>query len=339
MSVTTPYPRGTLPLTSEVVLVTPEYARTLRTTCHFERQRAINADQVKRLASEMSHGWFLAGTPIWLCVLPDRSMLIVNGNHTLEAVASLDFAVPLTIVYQQVTDINEASLAYACFDINRTRTWLQAAQAIGLDDKIPLVQAVLPALSLISLNFVENKAATNITQSRRLRFDAAADYTSAAHLLHVAFHGGARSILALLRRAPVFAVALATSRYQPGVAEEFWHGIAADDGLKTTDPRKALLRYLANNAVRTSIYRMEQAKGAALAWNAFFKKQELTLIKPNQMKEFYLFGTPWHNGTSAPEPKPSAKRPSGEEVGKSMVKTGTQTSADGKVTPVVVYAP
>ena len=339
MTAKTPYPRGVAPLASEVVLVTPEYARTLRETCHFERQRAINADQVKRLASEMTRGWFLAGTPIWLCVLPDRSMLIVNGNHTLEAVASLDFAVPLTVVYQQVADINEASLAYACFDINRTRTWLQAAQAVGLDDKIPLVQAVLPALSLISLNFVENKAATDITLSRRLRFEAAADYTSAAHLLHVAFHGCPRSTLALLRRAPVFAVALASSRYQPGVAEEFWHGIAADDGLKTTDPRKALLRYLLNNAVRTSSYRTEQSNAAALAWNAFFKKQPLQQIKPNQMKEFYLFGTPWHSGTPAPEPKPAAKKPSGQKVGKSAVKTGTQTSADGVVTPVAVYAP
>jgi hypothetical protein len=89
---------------AELVLVTPDEARLLRDTCNFARQRAIRIDNVNRLLSEAQRGVFVPGTPVFICVLPDGSMRIVNGNHTLEMVASLGHPVPLTLIYAKVKD-------------------------------------------------------------------------------------------------------------------------------------------------------------------------------------------------------------------------------------------
>src|SRR5690606_12147457 len=47
-----------------------------------------------------------------------------------------------------------------------------------------------------------------------------------------------------LRNPGVLAVALMTVKYQPKLAEEFWRGLAENDGLRRGDPRHTLLNDL-----------------------------------------------------------------------------------------------
>ena len=49
---------------SVVQIITPVYARHLRDTAHFDRQRNIRPANVARLAAEMVSGRFTVGTPI-----------------------------------------------------------------------------------------------------------------------------------------------------------------------------------------------------------------------------------------------------------------------------------
>jgi hypothetical protein len=91
-------------ISSETVMMSPQMARTMRAKAHFDRQRPIRQPHVERLKEEMDRGWFLPGTPIWLCVLPSGQEWIINGNHTLEAIGSSDFSVPLTVIRQRVRD-------------------------------------------------------------------------------------------------------------------------------------------------------------------------------------------------------------------------------------------
>lgn len=280
-------------LETEVRWVTPQEARELRDSCRFERQREIRSDHVHRLADEMKQGWFLAGTPIWFCVLPDRSMVLVNGNHTLEAVAECGAAIPLTLVYQQVGSIDEAAQAYACFDIQRTRTWGQAAHAAGIDAGLPETGKTIAAVGIIQSGFSTASHLVGVGMlSRPTRFGLLAEYRGAALLIHAAMTGSPPINQRLVRRAAVFAIALATARYQPATAEEFWGGLALDDGLRVTDPRKALLRYLQNNSANPNMgSRRNQAAAAANAWNAFFEKRSIEVVKTSGT--FELLGTPW----------------------------------------------
>lgn len=281
-------------LKTEVVAVTPAMARTMRDSMHFERQRPISARNVQRLDEEMQRGWFLAGTPIFLCELPDGRKVIVNGNHTLEAVSQSGVTVPLTVITKLVADIEEAARVYATFDIQKVRTWRDTLQATGFSQQVPMADHVVAALGLIMEGFSHDPHFIS-AQSRNARLELLPLYVEAAAVIASALENGTIQATRLIKRAGVLSVALYTARYQPSTAHDFWRGAALDDGLRSNDPRKALLRYLINNKA-TAATRTTLARAAALAWNAFFEGRTLEYVKPNQADATRILGTPWQKG-------------------------------------------
>lgn len=299
-------------LASEIVNCTPEMAKKINKNCLFERQRPMSATHVQRLASEMKRGWFLAGTPVFFCILPGDKQILVNGQHTIEAIATSGVTIPLTFIRQGVASLEEAAKAYACFDIQRSRTWMQAAQAQGLGDKIPMLSAALPAMSWIMRGFRDaHDMSAGTLQSRQARFDAIKDYQGPLMSIWTMLNETPILNQRSIKRAAVFAVAMVTTKAQPSMGEEFWGGMAKDDGLRVGDPRRTLLKYLQNNTVREAARDMLLA--TALAWNAFFENRSLETCKPRQMKVFQLKGTPWSftksvaaNKISVPKTKSAA---------------------------------
>lgn len=310
--------------------VTPEMAKRLRLSCHYERQRKLRVEHINRLASEMKHGWFLAGTPIWMCVMPDKSMFIVNGNHTLEAIVQSSVSIPLTFVYQQVTSLEEVATIYACFDIQRMRTWMQAASAAGLADEIPLAKHVLAALSHIIADFGSGGNIDRIPElrSRPLRFQLMEEYKQAAAMLQVCLHGAPPDNARLVRRSGPMAVALVTTRYQPSSAEEFWRNMVWDDGLRKDDPRKVLLRYLTNHDTVGQQATRENTIAAANAWNAWFESRTLDHVRPSLSVRVSILGTPWAAS------QPTVKR--SQKVQKGRMETGRRVTGQG-IEEVVSY--
>lgn len=284
-----------LALSSEHAAVSPAVARHMRDTMHFERQRQITSRHVDRLAQEMRRGWFLAGTPIFICVMPDGRQFIVNGNHTLEAVHASGITLPLTIIRKKVRTFEDVAACYATFDIQKTRTWGDALKAAGVATEIPNATKVVAALALIQSGFWD-QGYTDFT-SRRKRLDLLPEYTQAAHLLHVAAEGAPSANQKILHRAAFLGVALYTARYQPTTAEEFWGGMAKDDGLAKNDPRKSLLRFGISNPISGGgTQRLYHAKAAMLAWNAFFEGRTLEHCRPSSMIAPRILGTPLHKG-------------------------------------------
>ena len=323
-------------LRSETLWVSPEMATHFRTSCHFERQRPINRDHVRRLASEMRQGWFLQGTPIWFCVYTDGSMVIVNGNHTLEAVAESGIRIPLTFIYQRVSSLDEVAKSYACFDIQNQRTWSQTAVALGVADEVPLIKQVMPAIGVILQEFKGGYHFPEITKSRQLRFNTVAEYKPAILQFADAIAGAPKMPKRQVTKAAVMAVALATFRYQPSAAAEFWHETAMDDGLKGNDPRKTLLRYLENNPAQNSNMNEQLCKATALAWNSCWAQRALGLLKPGSMKEFRLLGTPWHQGVEAKTEAYSKNQfIVATDTGPS-IETGIKICADGSVKKITM---
>lgn len=277
--------------------ISPAMARHLRDTKHFERQRAINDRNVERLAAEMSRGWFQSGTPIFICQTPDGREFIVNGNHTLEAIHASGVTVPLTMIRRKVRNLEEVAKCYATFDLQRLRTWADTIQATGLSDQLPMARHVVAALSLIQQNFGYQPRDVFLTQSRQLRLGLVPEYVQAAHVLAAALQNAPKAAQRTVRRKAFFAVALYTARYQPAAAAEFWGGMAMDDGLRRDDPRKALLRFAANNTPNAVNSRApEHARAAAAAWNAAFEGRTLEYCRPMTMKDIRILGTPFHKG-------------------------------------------
>jgi hypothetical protein len=92
--------------------------------------------------------------------------------------------------------------------------------------------------------------------------------------------GGEAANMYLFLRAPVIACGLLTLRHVPDKADEFWRGMAKDDGLRAHDPRKRFLHWLRTEKQRPA----GVVRGFAVAWRAFLEDKELQLIRFVQSK-------------------------------------------------------
>lgn len=275
---------------SITALVSPQQARNLRDKWAFDRQRNISQSNVRRLAGEMMAGNFTQGTQIYFAELPDGSLKILNGNHTLEAVEESGVPQLLTLTVAKVDNIDEAGKIYAVFDIHKARTWMDSLRGAGLEGTVPMASKVLAAINVIDNDF--DQSGTKERGSRIERFKTLEDYREAVEMLAAVMHGAPAHATKLMKRAIVMGVALETIKHQPTSGIEFWGRLAKDSGLKDGDPERALLNWLRNNNSAGQAGRAETARACALAWNAYFKGKELSVCKPNQMGQFIILGTP-----------------------------------------------
>lgn len=323
-------------ISAGIVMCGPEQARSLRESCNFEgHQRDINDMNVERLASEMARGYFVAGTAVTFCVLPNKSMLLVNGNHTLEAISKSGVTLPLVFIYIKADDRESAGRIYARFDIHKARTWMDAARAVGIGDK-PYVDKALAAMGFILAGFRSDSRNGLARYSRDARFGLLKEYDEALAMMTQIVNNGVASIRKLVIRQPVLAVALYTIKYRPSSAVKFWTDLVADDGLATTDPRKTLLRFLQATTHNTIREKTEMTNGTAIAWNAYMKGNPLQLIRPNALKTFRLYGTPLGMGEAYDEEQPeliavpASRKPTFE--------MGVRIDGRGQAHPEVIYA-
>jgi len=268
----------------------------MRETMHFERQRKIARQNVQRLAAEMVADRFIPGLQIYIGVLPTGEKLILNGNHTLEAIRECGRAQVVTITHRGVRDLDEAGAIYAVFDIQKARTWLDSIKAHRLGEGLKQPNKILPGLGIIQDGFVSTSGKLI---SRPERFQMIEPYRDAIDMYWSAIaHAPAQSTV-LIQRAGIVCVALATLKYQPSLASEFWAQIARDNGLTEGMPERALLQWLRNTRDTAGhMARVLHTKAAALAWNAAFREEHRVILKPHSMSAFYLLGTPWAKGVT-----------------------------------------
>lgn len=278
-------------ISSEIVEMTASLAQRWRVEKHFERQRPLSPGNTARLAVEMRAGRFLPGTQIYLCVLPDGSEYIVNGNHTLEAIIASGLSQILDVIRLEVSDIDEAGMIYSAFDQHKKRTLGDSMRAHGIDIQFSAKSRLGAALSFILQGFEHDKW-RSIPHASIIRL--LEDYKVAAETFQRLRLGGTSECTRILQRAPVMAIALETLRYQPSLAEDFWHGVAHDDGLKEGMPERALLHFFRNSKFSQS--RGYWARAAILAWNAKFRGESCQMLKVDFFKNVMILGTPHDKG-------------------------------------------
>lgn len=295
---------------TELVTVTPAMARALRDACAYERQRPLSDSHITRLATEVGKGRFIEGTQVHFCVLKGQPM-IVHGNHTLESIAKGTQSVALSFLYTEVSSLEEAGRIYARHDIHRARDWLAAIRGAGMTETLDVPKEIIKgygaAMKIILSRFrsIDTRGGRGgadrieIMTSRDLRLAAMREYAVYLELFATATAKGSKSAVALIRKSGVLAAALETFKYQPSAAAEFWSGVAADDGLRKGDPRKALLNWLrpmvgkqGNAGIQDQLAKAS-AKASAKAWNAAYAKERVDLMRVHQSIPFVLSGTPW----------------------------------------------
>ena len=282
---------GTERLVSEVLRVSPETARTWRATKHFDRQRTLSPDNIARLSHEMQKKRFVPGTQIYICAFPDGEEVIINGNHTLEAICHCGIPQLLTVTTHSVADIDEAGLIYAVFDNHKKRSLADSMTAAGIGRDPKTTRVFGAGVACIICGFRHSGGVRAISHVDII--EEMDKYTGAIEDFEELTASCTKECVSFLRRAPSLALCLETLKYQPAVAKDFWGTLAKDSGLCEGMPEHALLRYFRNNA--SSQNRTYWARASASAWNAKFKGAQITQLRVEGLKKFTILGTPHEN--------------------------------------------
>lgn len=290
---------------SELKTVTPEMAQEMRTNSHFEdRQRNIKPLNVERLGNIMRLGKFIKGTQIYLGVLPDGRQLILNGNHTLEAIIATNRAEELTLTYCKVENEAEAGAIYAVFDLHARRTWVDSHKGARGGNR-PHEKLYLYANNIIAGDFRQREARTGFdttTADRNLILEKLDDFQEAIALCNTLRTQATPETKTLIwNKAPILAVMLYTAKYKPDLAEEFWGRVVRTEMLTNTMPEQVLLNWIRSNIKRgksSSWNQTVQARAAAIAWNKAFRGESMSSrkMKPERLSNFFLLGTPIATG-------------------------------------------
>lgn len=274
-------------------VVGPDEARLMRDTMAFALQRNIEKRNVDRLAREMDLNRFNPWTQIYIGVLPDGTKLILNGNHTLEAVCKSGKPQRLAITEVNLDDMHHAARIYSAFDNQRMRTIRDAIRASGKYTGFGDDALFGSAIRLILDGFRQHgskKVANRLDINEQIY-----DYSKAGELYKLALEGCTVGNRNLLKCGPVMSVALETLRWHPEMAFGFWHAVAQEDGLAKLTPEHTLLCTLRLRPHGLPHGPAVRARIAACAWNAKWLGKMPKSFQYSR-SSFKLLGTPFVHG-------------------------------------------
>lgn len=276
--------------TATVEIITPEQAERIAQEEGFSNQRKKSANHIRFLKEVMLRGEFDGGEPIRFAAYAGARFL-VNGQHRLEAIAESGKAQEMVVVTSHCDTAEEAALLYARIDRGRGRNVADALQALAVVDtsglnmrQLIVVMSCAPmfATDLRGVTFAGNSYFAKSAEGRaevmgkwldpsRRYFEAVAD---------VQF-GNDREFI----KREVVAVGIVTFTDLPASekAFDFWNGMAKDDGLASTDPRKQCLEFLkkqrGGRGPRHSPGVGYVAHGVTVCWNAWMRGASLKTVK------------------------------------------------------------
>lgn len=233
-------------LTSAQTVITPELAATWLKESYFERQRPLKEAHRDFLAGEMKNGRFIAGAQqIHFAKLNGKNFL-VNGQHTLSAIAMSEVPMTLVVSVTSVNYLNEVAELYCAHDVHAKRSGVDAIRAKDVNGDLGLTLGqttkLCAAIRLIHAGFdkpvVKPTQAEVMSLAKGFKSEASAFFGTCADAGLFSRH---------VTVAPIMSVALITFRYAPDAAYPFWAQTMLDDGLRAKDPRKLLHTFILKN--------------------------------------------------------------------------------------------
>lgn len=279
------------------VTVGAPFAQCILENLNYSGQRRLYAPDVALYAEYMRQGKWTPGSQIAFGKLKGR-LYLVNGQHRLYAVVAYGYVVEFQVLVVDVADEAELATLYHRFDVNQRRR--SAADVLAAADiqalrgvSKTLRNAVYGAVALLANGMARpNYTHDPLARIVDVRLELAEAWAPEAVRYEAAIAGAFRDIKSKLRAQGVVAVGLVTMRHQPEAAEEFWHGVALQDGLSRDDPRAALGRDMLSRAWTQGSY-LQPSISAAQAWSAYFAGKRLTRIHVHANARVRIAGTPF----------------------------------------------
>lgn len=264
-------------------------------TMNYEGQRPISGRHVRSLVLAMKLGDFRPFTVISFVVLGDK-VILVNGQHTLTALAQCQLNIPVTLEFKRVKDTAEMVKDYSHYDNGRLRRTRDLMGDIGSEIGLTLSRerdALAAAVSILDREFRSLSATlkpefTRSQKDAEVRKDLMRQWAPIAVRLFRALDGAQHK--PIFYRSQVLAVAMATIRWIGDSALEFWVTAAQDDGLKLGDPRKSFINWMISSAGKGID---KQADAAIACWNAYARGQTYAKVYLRTQTNTRIMGTPY----------------------------------------------
>lgn len=286
-------------------VITAEQATLITRNCVHpiqDKVRPLNhpaaKEHIDTLSAIMSTGLaWMEETQIRFGVLDGR-LWLMDGNHRIRAQANAAVSIPWNVKVDRYDSEDTFRAAFHKFNTNtRGRTEPQILGAAGFSSDYGISKqtaaALYRAVPFIVLGFRtshRDRTEHEVLKSRivDIRMDIASKYIGAALDLDECLKKGDGKIKRKILVAGITAVALVTlgCRATSAAAKEFWSGLARNDGLKKGDPRRTLAIYLLSEPLTNGA-----SAAAAAAWNAWFERRQLSVIRTGDVDAVRIAGT------------------------------------------------
>ncbi len=274
---------GKLMLNEGPTKVTPELAKTLLDKFNYERNRSLAKYHVLELEELMKSDKWIEGHTITFVNMKGQ-IILVDGQHRLMAVAMQDKPHFFNFSIIPVKNLNEVHEAYCSFDVAiRKRSVSDVLNSANFQEETGLAKTVsrkLVAAAYLAENRLRRVHYTEDVKQRdaSYRLEIALKWADVARKYEMALNEADHYLKPKLLSDGIFAVALLTYRWQERIAKQFWEGVTYSGGQSNADPRRTFERDLRNRNLQTNTRSLGE-KIAARAWNAFFDRRPLKIIK------------------------------------------------------------
>lgn len=290
----------------DMQIVSPEQASQWKSANGYKFQRLLKQAGVDYYAGEMTKGDFDPTTVIWFGRVGNGAWQLLDGQHRLAAVEKSGVSQPFLVKRVTYASENDLANAYARIDQGFKRTPGDQAKAWQLPVKYGLAPTWITTFTA-GLNFIAGDFGWRRRDKVHPRdMHALMDDYQGAMLDYYASCGKSQSETRKpLQRAATVGVALVSFRFSSLVfgkdkVNEFWEGVALDDGLKRDDPRKTAHDHLLVTSMAYGTGRGKtvtapySARWLASCFNAWVEGRSLQHAKPDPSRPMLILGSPFN---------------------------------------------
>lgn len=288
-------------ITTNLTQITPDLAKEYLSFI-YDSQRPLNKNHVSYLADAMTNVLFDPTSTIAF-VLLNGEKILVDGQHTLNAIIKSGVPQNMLVANYLVTTQEEVARLYSHFNIGKGRSFSDSVRAYGIMGDMEMginnINRMASALRFMKAGF---PSATSIKEKYQHEYmiELIGNWIHQGHAFFESINGSDYRIRLHLKSMSIMSVGLVILKYSPDEGVRFLE-LAHDNGLKKGDPRRAFLYYLRKIALTNQSGRRVQTQGQisrafAKCWGKHLDELSLNNIqisKLDSVNPIVIKGTPY----------------------------------------------
>jgi hypothetical protein len=271
-------------------VVSPDMAAEWLERYKYAHNRPLSLGTVVRYADMMQSGKFLNNSEL-VFVRYHGARFLINGQHRLAAQVRASATVSYILIEHEAYSEYDINLRYGLQDTGRPRRFRDMYHSLGVCDELGMTANQIDAVAS-AMNFMKSDLhGKNSAMPRQDLIALVRLYAPFARHYCNLIVGSPKIMGRAMMRQSTLSVALLSLRYIADAAvrisapsiDEFWRGVAIDDRISVTDPRKYASRHLMESTVRKTAATVERrfarpsysSRYLIQCFNAYMERRDL----------------------------------------------------------------